>query len=100
MLLVIAGIVCIYKKEILDGKIRLDGTVNTYIMYLADSEENEVRSLNTNLDFTQIIDVEKAKPGMNLETNLSLKSIDCKVLNGRKVHIKAIIEVDSKISSN
>ncbi len=95
-----SGIVCIYKKEILDGKIRLDGTVNTYIMYLADSEENEVRSLNTNLDFTQIIDVEKAKTGMNLETNLSLKSIDCKVLNGRKVHIKAILEVDSKISSN
>ena len=58
-----SGIVCIYKKEILDGKIRLDGTVNTYIMYLADSEENEVRSLNTNLDFTQIIDVEKAKSG-------------------------------------
>ncbi len=95
-----SGIVCIYKKEILDGKIRLDGTVNTYIMYLADSEENEVRSLNTNLDFTQIIDVEKAKSGMSLETNVVLKSIDCKVLNGRKVHIKAILEVESKVSSN
>ncbi len=56
-----SGIVCIYKKEILDGKIRLDGAVNAYIMYLADSNEGEVRSLNTNLDFTQTIEVEKAK---------------------------------------
>ena len=29
-----------------------------------------------------------------------LKSIDCKVLNGRKINIKAILEVDSKVSSN
>ena len=69
-----SGMVCIYKKEILDGKVRIDGTVNTYIMYLADSEENSVRSLNTNLDFTQIIDVDKAKAGMYLDTNVNLKS--------------------------
>ena len=56
-----SGIVCIYKKEIMDEKIRLDGCVNTYIMYLADTEENQVRSLNTNIDFTQMIDVEKIK---------------------------------------
>ena len=39
-----SGLVCIYKKEILDGKIRIDGSVNTYIMYLADSEENGARA--------------------------------------------------------
>lgn len=95
-----SGLVCIYKKEILDGKIRIDGSINTYIMYLSDTEENQVRSLNTNLDFTKIIDVEKAKSNMQLDTNVSLKGLDCKVLNGRKIHIKAILEVDSKISSN
>lgn len=95
-----SGLVCIYKKEIQDGKIRIDGMVNTYIMYLADSEENNVRSLNTNLDFTQTIEIEKAKSNMQLDTNVVLKSLDCKVLNGRKIHVKAILEMDSKISSN
>ena len=28
------GTVCIYKREVLDGKIKLDGCVNVYIMYL------------------------------------------------------------------
>ena len=48
-----SGIPCIYKKEVMDGKIKLDGSVNTYIIYLADSDQNEVRSLNTVLDFTR-----------------------------------------------
>lgn len=95
-----SGIVCIYKKEIQDGKIRIDGSINTYIMYLADSEEGEVRSLNTNLDFTQVIDIEKAKSGMQLDTQILLKGLDCKILNGRKIRIKAILDVDFKISSN
>lgn len=95
-----SGIVCIYKKEIMDGKIRLDGCVNTYIMYLADTEENQVRSLNTNLDFTQIIDIEKARSNMSLDTNVTLKGLECRVLNGRKIHMKAILEIDSKVSSN
>ena len=48
-----SGVPCIYKKEVMDGKIKIDGSVNTYIMYLADSDVNQVRSLNTVLDFTR-----------------------------------------------
>ncbi|MDO5555387.1 MAG: DUF3794 domain-containing protein [Clostridia bacterium] len=48
-----SGIPCVYKKEIMDGKIRIDGNINTYIMYLADSENSAVRGLNTVLDFTR-----------------------------------------------
>src|SRR5699024_6217508 len=79
-----SGTVCIYKKEINEGKVRLDGCVNTYITYQADDENNSIRSLNVNLDFTQIIDVENAMPDMNLETNVKLNKIECKVINGRK----------------
>lgn len=95
-----SGIVCVYKKEIMDGKIKIDGSVNTYLMYLADTEENQVRSLNTNLDFSKVIEMEKAKSNMMLDTNISLKSIECKILNGRKIHLKAMIETEIKISSN
>ena len=95
-----SGIVCIYKKEIMDEKIRLDGCVNTYIMYLADTEENQVRSLNTNIDFTQMIDIQKIKSEMNLDANVALKGIEAHVLNGRKLHVKAILEIDAKVSSN
>ena len=48
-----SGIPCIYKKDVMDGKIKIDGSINTYVIYLADSNEVQVRSLNTTIDFTR-----------------------------------------------
>ena len=95
-----SGNVCIYKKEINEGKVRLDGCVNSYIMYQADDENNSVRGLNVNIDFTQIIDMPNATTEMNLETDVKLKNIECKVINGRKINLKAFLEANIKITSN
>ena len=47
-----SGNICIYKSEVMDGKMRIDGNIATYIMYLAEGEGENVRGLNTSLDFT------------------------------------------------
>lgn len=94
------GTVCIYKKEVLDGKIRIDGGVQVYIMYLADDENSNVRAINTVIDFTKIIDMENVNSNMNMESNIKLTSIECKILNGRKVNIKAEISTEISIYSN
>lgn len=92
-----SGVVCVYKKEVLDEKVRIDGNINTYIMYLADDTRDKVRGIYTSLDFSEIIPVPNAKEGMDAIIQTKLKSIECKVINGRKVGIKAILEVDIKI---
>lgn len=95
-----SGTVCIYKKEILDGRIRIDGSIETYIMYLADDENSSVRSMSSNLDFSQTIDMPKAKADMQLDTNISLKNIECRVVNGRKISLRAILDIEARISLN
>ena len=50
-----SGNVCIYKKEVMDGKLRIDGNILTYIMYLADGSNDNIRGLNTGLDFSETI---------------------------------------------
>ena len=95
-----SGTVCIYKKEVLTGKVKMDGCINTYIIYLADDEMGAVRSLNMALDFSKIIDVDNANAGMFIESKVTLKSVECRVLNGRKISIKASIELELKILSN
>ena len=95
-----SGVVCVYKKEILDGRIRMDGAINAYIMYLADDESDKVRGINTNLDFSETINVPECKEGMNERIETKLKSIECKVINGRKIGIKATLEVIIRIYSN
>lgn len=94
------GTVCIYKKEVMDGKVKLDGCIHVYIMYLADDEEASIRSLNTTLEFSQIVDFDVVKAGMLLEDKMVLKSVECRVLNGRKVQIKALMDMELKVLSN
>ena len=93
------GNVCIYKKEVMDGKIRLDGNILTYIMYLADENEDNIRGLNTGLDFSETINMPELQMGMNVELETSIKMIECKVLNGRKIGIKATLELMMKVYS-
>ena len=50
------GTICVYKKETLNGKVKIEGCVNTYIIYLADDEMGSIRTINTSLDFSEIID--------------------------------------------
>ena len=79
-----SGEVCVYKRDVLDGKIRYDGCVQTYIMYLADSSDSAVRGLNTTLDFSDLIEFPGVKDGMSVCDEFRLKSIECKVLNRKK----------------
>lgn len=94
------GNICIYKKEILEGKIRLDGNVNIYLMYLADGEGQGTRGFNANIDFTEILDFPEANSKMTLDEKITIKNIECKVLNGRKVGFKVTLDIEAKVFLN
>lgn len=94
------GNVCIYRKEILDGKIRLDGNVNVYLMYLADSEEGRIRGFSGSIDFTEILDFPGVDSSMTLDEEISIREIECKVLNGRKINLKAMLEINANVFLN
>ena len=95
-----SGVVCIYKKEISKDKIKVEGNINTYIMYLADDEKDKVRGLNTSLDFSEIIQMQNIEEGMSCNINSLIKSIECKVINGRKISIKVALELEITVFSN
>lgn len=94
------GNVCIYKKEIGDGKIKIDGAVNVDIIYLADDESASIRSLNTSVDFTKLVDFDECRSGMDLDETLNIKNIECKVINSRKLNVRAFLDLNVKIYSN
>ena len=95
-----SGMVSIYKKEVQNGRVRIDGNVNVYIMYLADSLEDKIRGLNTSLDFSENFVISNCTSDMRAELETCIKNIDCKVLNGRKVNIKVTLETKIKVFSS
>lgn len=94
------GNVCIYKKEVLDGKVRFDGGINLYLIYLPDSETETTRGLNTTLDFSQIVEVENCRADMDIINSMRINNIECQVLNGRKIKVKVELEINLQIYSN
>lgn len=95
-----SGVISIYKTEVLDGKVRIDGNVNAYVMYLSEDSNEKVRGLNPTLDFSENINIPNCSENMNLKMDSNIKSIECKVVNGRKITLKATVELGLRIYSN
>ena len=95
-----SGNVCITKKEIMDGNIKINGLVNTYIMYLPDSKEDILRGLNSAVEFFQNIIIPDCQEGMQASISVEIKDLECKVLNGRKINVRVGLEIRTKVYSN
>lgn len=94
------GNVFITKKEIQDGKIKLDGYIEMYVIYIADDEKSGTRSLSTSINFSESIDFDKCKEGDKVNEEMRIKNIECRVLNGRKVSVNATLEAEITVYSN
>lgn len=92
--------VCIYKKELQDGKIKFEGSIYAYTLYIADDETASVRSINSSVDFSKVIEMNNINAEMQLESKCEIKSIDAKVLNGRKINIQANLKMSINVYSN
>ena len=96
-----SGVVNVYKKEVMNGKVRVDGTVIVYVMYIGDDGKTRgIRSINHTIDFSQSFNVENALDNMNENISVSLGVIDCKVINERKINLKANLNFEINILAN
>lgn len=88
------GVVCMQKKEVYDGKISIAGMLNTYIMYLPESANDNVRGMNTSVEFSEIINMPECMNSMNATITTKIISIESRVINERKVSVKASVEIE------
>ena len=91
----------VYKKELNNGKIRVDGGIKLDTIYTADDEKNSTRAIHNSLDFSKVIDIKEQNiENSKFSCTLSVKNIDSKIINGRKISIKASIEYELTICSD
>ena len=95
-----SGNICLHKKEVQDGKVRIEGTVNAYVVYIADDENSSMRAINANIDFSKNIEMKELKSSMQLECTTDLTELECKIINGRKISLKANIQMNLTAYSN
>ncbi len=85
----------IYKEDIGASRMRFDGNIDTYTIYLADN--GDTRSIQTTLNFSDSIEDSGIKEGCISKEEVILESIESKVLNERKISIKAVVKVRIEI---
>lgn len=84
----------IYKEDISQGKLRVDGNIDTYVVYLSDN--GETRSMQTTISFIENIEDINVKEGMQAKYNINIESLDTKVLNERKISIRANLRIKAE----
>lgn len=89
------GIAYIYKEDISTGRVRIDGNIDTYIVYLADN--GETRSIQHTLTISENIEDNEINDNCFAKQKIILENIESKVLNERKISIKANVKIKSEI---
>ena len=91
------GNVFITKKEVQDGKVKIEGAVEVFALYVADDERASIKGLNALLNFSEVINVPEAKEGMITIVKERLLNMEHKILNSRKISVKSSIEMSIKV---
>lgn len=84
----------IYKEEITQGRVRVDGNIDTYVVYL--SENGETRSMQTTISFVESIEDTNISSEMISKQRVTIESIDTKILNERKITITASLKIQTE----
>ncbi|CCO08584.1 DUF3794 and LysM peptidoglycan-binding domain-containing protein [Desulforamulus hydrothermalis] len=63
------------KVEIIPNKVIVEGTLKLEVMYTAFKVDQAVHTFHAELDFTDFIEVEGARPGMNVEVDIVVEDV-------------------------
>ena len=85
------GIGYVYKEDLNTGRVRVDGNIDTYIVYLADN--GETRSIQNTLTFSESIENSSVNENSYVKHEVILQSIEAKVLNERKISITGKVNI-------
>ena len=88
------GIGYVYKEDINTGRVRLDGNLDTYIVYLADN--GDTRSIQNTLTFSESMEASSVKETSYVKHEVLIETIEAKVLNERKISISGKVRIQAE----
>ncbi len=94
------GNVYISRKDVEEGHLKVDGIVDAYVMYIADNEKNQIKGINSVLNFSENLDMPELKTGMIANVTATINNIEYKIINGRKLSVKYTIDIYISIVEN
>ena len=88
------------EKQIEDGKITLKGKVRVNILYLPESNDKKLESINGCLEFCETVKKNEFKEDMTLCAFCDVDKVSYKLLNSRKIGLETKILINLCVFSN
>lgn len=80
-----------------DGRINVEGVIDTYILYLSDSEENPVFSFKQEVPFRHTIEAQGASPEMACDIKVEVDHFSYNMNAASEMEIRYILGISSKV---
>ncbi len=84
-------------SEVQNDRVLVYGGTDFKIVYLSEGENSEVKSISASSTFTDVCDIKGITPEMFDNTDVDIESVEFKLLNGRKLAVKAIVETKASV---
>lgn len=91
------GKVELMNTKLIQDKILVSGIVNFKVVYRSKEENPSIQILETNSDFKEEIEIEGINEEMKSEIVVDLEYIEHELLDERKVSLKALVNIKSKV---
>lgn len=91
----------VYPAElhVAQDKVTVRGRIKYKVLYVCEDEAQPVRSMSATADFSQNAFIVGARSGMKAFVTPSVQYISHNLVNGRRVNIKAVIDLPVKVMS-
>ena len=86
--------------EVMDGKIKVIGKINYFIIYMVNDEKFNTRGLFVSYPYTEVLNVDKLKNNMNVSVDSKCKNVIYSLPNERKISIKSEIVFNIMVKEN
>lgn len=98
-ILQVSSDVVVNQKNVQADKVYVQGIIRLNILYVPDGDViGNVKSIMSVQDFSHLIDVKGAKPGMNLCVEAECEPAEYTLINSRKLNIRSKIGIALKVS--
>lgn len=88
------GNVEITEVKVESGRVRIKGALQFFVLYLSDIPENGLHSIQGQIPFEEMMNVEQAKDGDSLQLKWMLEDVAASLINSRKLSIKTILTLE------
>lgn len=77
--------------KVIDDKVIVEGIIDADVLYVAESDDTPLYSLQTTLPYRQVIETKDAKPDMNVGVDISVDHVTFNMLSGREIELRFLL---------